>query len=140
MIHTNTELYAIRRIWNSIAEDNEFPSFEGFVEWAEGKYRRGFAIYKLRECKPHSPENSYWYFKQKTPEDIESPFCAGCTVTMRACRDYGCQKYRKAYVKNWNENIRREQEIVTIKPMKREFFRYEHPDMVREGIVFEHAT
>lgn len=136
MNYTKTELYAIHRVWDTIAGDRKWSSFDAFVEWAEGKYKTGFTVYKLREDLPHSPENSYWYYHTRKPENTVSPFCAGCTEIMRVCNVKGCFKYRETFVKNWNENICRKPKEVKEEPIKREFFQYEHPDLVREGIVW----
>lgn len=130
-----TELYALRRIYDGIREDSTFSTFDDFQNWATGKHRAGHTIYKLCDSKPHSPKNSYWYYISKTPpKDIKSPICEICDHTMLVCNNVGCARYRERFVKNWNENI-------CIKPKKvretKDYFRYEHPDLVREGIVFE---
>lgn len=62
--------------------------------------------------------------------DTESPFCRNCRRCSNVWR--GCPAWRKYFIDNWNKNI-------MVKPKKtRQFFQYEHPDLVREGIVFEH--
>jgi hypothetical protein len=40
----------------------------------------------------------------------------------------GCQAWKEWYVRNWNENI-------NTHPEGRQKFQYEHPDLIREGIV-----
>ena len=44
----------------------------------------------------------------------------------------GFRLWQDWFVRSWNDNI-------SVKPKKqtKEVFRYEHPDMIREGIVFE---
>lgn len=63
--------------------------------------------------------------------DVVSPFCEGCT---RVCPDEarGCAEYKKWFAENWNKHI---SAASAAKPRVREFFRYEHPDLVREGIT-----
>lgn len=57
--------------------------------------------------------------------------CDSCDKVC-AAEGRGCGPWRDYFVRNWNENI-------SVKPKKqtKEVFRYEHPDMIREGIVFE---
>ena len=60
---------------------------------------------------------------------MKSP-CNNCD---RVCPDGGCKAWREWFPENWNENI----SIAPKEPRDKLFFRYEHPDLVREGIVFE---
>ena len=67
-----------------------------------------------------------------------SPICDGCDQKMVICNTIGCLKYREQFVQNWDKNIHWTPPIPEEqKPKVKEFFRYEHPDLVREGIVFE---
>jgi hypothetical protein len=90
----------------------------------------------LDQTKPYSRDNSYWYYAIKKPDETESPICKGCEGAMIICNTIGCLRYREWFIKNWNDNI-------CVKPKKVKevknvdgFFRYEHPDLVREGICF----
>lgn len=133
-----TVLYALRRFYEGIKHDSTFQSFESFCNWAAGKYKPGYTVYKLDQAKPHSKENSYWYFATKKPEEILRPICVGCDLNMAICNTIGCLKYREQFVKNWNERIHwSRQEPKKQEPKMKEFFRYEHPDLVGEGSVFE---
>ena len=124
------------RIYNAIQDKSTFPDFESFLEYSTGKYRIGFTVYRIDASKPYSPENCYWYYRDKKAEDVVSQVCEGCTAQTSACGTNGCMKYREYFVKNWNKNICRAKkpEVNTQK-----IFRYEHPDLVREGIVFENC-
>ena len=124
---------SLRMVFKGIENDHTFSSFEAFCEWSEGKAKKGFTVYKVNVNKPHSPENSYWYYSQKRQEDVVSQICESCDQDMLVCHTIGCAKYREWFVKNWNKNIC----IRPAEPPKREVFRYEHPDLEREGIVFE---
>lgn len=129
-----TELYALRRIYDGIRNDSDFSSFEDFFDWAYGKYKAGYTVYKLNDRKPHSPKNSYLYYNYKAqPEGIKSSICENCDKTMLVCNNIGCARYREEFVKNWNDNICAEPKKVR---ETKEYFRYEHPDLVREGIVW----
>ena len=128
-----TGIYALRRIYETIANDSDFGSYEGFAEWSQGKYRTNYAIYKLDLNKPHSEDNSYFYHATHPTPDIVSEFCKDCT---RLCvkNGTGCKAFYDWWKEKWDKNIcikPKEQP----KPGKREFFQYEHPDLVREGIV-----
>lgn len=57
--------------------------------------------------------------------------CEKCGVH---CPENGCVVWKRYFIQNRNKHI---SEAPAAKPMVREFFRYEHPDLVREGIVFE---
>ena len=50
-------------------------------------------------------------------------------------RGDGCKAWEKYFIDNWNKNIMKS---IGNHKKQRQFFRYEHPDLVREGIVFEH--
>lgn len=55
-----------------------------------------------------------------------------CKICDKACPDGGCKAWRDWFVQNWNDNIT----IAPQEPRDRQFFRYEHPDLVREGIAY----
>lgn len=122
--------YGLKEFWGS---------FDAFVKWAsESNYIRGSSLRRRREEEPHGPGNSFWYVrpprKPVAHEDIVSPFCEGCS---RICpgNGTGCKEWEDYFVKNWNENICRKPKPK--EPPRAEVFRYEHPDLEREGIVFE---
>ena len=139
----------IRRFYRRLY-DSEWERADDFVKWcSENGYESGLRLCRKDASKPHGPENSYFKTPEKTVRGIAedkrrrkeerkslvSPFCDGC---QKECRDsIGCDEYRDWFVKNWNKNISIAKPTVkkdTSKPM---VFRYEHPDLVREGIVFE---
>lgn len=123
--------------------DTDWETVEQFVKWAvEEGYKPGMRIKKYFSFLPHSMENSYFvHTGQKEEErhptfiDSESPYCKNCDIDDCDRMAFGCKKWREYFVKNWNENICRNG-----RPTPRPadvVFRYEHPDLVREGIVFE---
>lgn len=59
-----------------------------------------------------------------------SPFCDGCT---RECPTKGCEEWARYYQKNWNSRIHR---LIRREPPTQVTFRYEHPDLIREGIIW----
>ena len=117
----------VLRIYNAIKDKSTFPDFESFLEYSAGKYRIGFTVCRIDASKPYSPENCYWYYRDKKAEDVVSPICEGCTSQTSACDTAGCQKYREYFVKKPEEDTQK-------------IFRYEHPDLVRDGLCFISET
>ena len=139
----------IRRFYRYFL-DSDWERADDFVKWcSENGWQKGLRLCRFDTSKPHGPENSYF----KSPEmnavkkaDIrrrkeerkngESPFCKGCT---EGCREgVGCERWRQHFIMNWNKNIH----VPSEKPVVQKgptVFRYEHPDLVKEGIVFENS-
>lgn len=67
--------------------------------------------------------------------DSESPFCRNCTRDDCPTNGDGCKAWETYFIDNWNKNIMKS---IGNHKKQRQFFQYEHPDLVREGIVFEH--
>lgn len=134
---TKTQLRALSDRWPAIEKDSTFASLEEFVDWAaETGFQTGLELYKLNVCKPHGPGNSYWYARSKPTPDVVSPFCADCQRICPVSKN-GCEGYHSYYVENWDRNICRKPKEAPQAPKGREFFRYEHPDLVREGIAWQ---
>lgn len=142
MEQTKTELAALRNVYNRIMADSTFSDFEEFRIWAKKNGRRKyFVLYKKNEYKPHGPDNSYWYYKNKEVMPVQNKFCESCNQGYPVCKTIGCVQYREWFVKNWNAHIYGKP-VIPMQEQKQEskdtvkVFRYEHPDLVREGIVF----
>lgn len=120
----------------------DWNNLDQFCKWAvqEG-YKPGMRIKKKYPFLPHSMDNSYFVNigepqadRHATYIESESPICQSCDAKDCAMVDYGCKKWKEYFVKNWNKNICRK-----LRPQPRpvdKVFRYEHPDLVREGIVW----
>ena len=124
---------------------HEFESFDAFVLWCSlNDYQPGMRLYRHNIRRHHSESNSYWAhpdsIKQRDDDKAKkaererqlnaSPFCAVC---QRFCPNTqnGCPDWRKYFVRNWDRNISRRK-----KPADSgNAWRYEHPDLIREGIV-----
>lgn len=129
----------IWKVWTGIENDNTFGSYENFLAWSDKfTLQKGFTVWKINERLPHGPKNSYWYHGSKKQEDVVSAFCEGCPQGNRSvCHGIGCFNYRQWFVNNWNQNIcRKQEEPEEDDPTHRHVFCYEHPDLVREGLVF----
>lgn len=125
--------------------EHDWEDFEDFVRWAmDTGIWKGAFLRKKDESKPHGPENSYWSDQPfvgnrdwDRPERTRSPFCEGCNRNTKfGCG--GCEKWEEYFVQNWNQNIHIKLNIPEIvKPVDNgpAKFCYEHPDLIREGIV-----
>lgn len=101
----------------------EFDDFDDFCQWAaEAGYSDGMRIGRVNANGPWSPDNVVWITKQCEVETDEAR-AERWDAFVKPIRVQFAEELQKI------ETIRRQQE-------KREFFRYEHPDLVREGIVF----
>lgn len=137
---TKTQIHALRKRWEILERDGcGWGSLEEFAQWSVAHgFQTTKELYKLDTGKPHAPDNSFWYYQNKELPNVLSPVCVGCTEIMPVCNTIGCYRYREYFVKNWNENIHRElKRPETKKQTDPRCFRYEHPDLEREGIVFE---
>ena len=99
-----------------------FETFSDLWNWAiDNGWDYGKRIDRIDEESPWSKENCFIY-----------------ETTMQ-------EEYRQMLINKWNKMVepireRFKEELAEIerrKPKPTEFFRYEHPDLVREGIVFE---
>ena len=123
---------------------------DSFLRWCgENGYQKGIKLRRYDPSKPHSPENSYFGINTRAQirENSEkfhalrqnsSPFCKGCKRVCPRNRTGGCIEWADYFRNNWDQNIhvpdpKPEPVENTNTPM---VFRYEHPDLVREGIVF----
>lgn len=130
--------------YKKIRSDSRWKSWDHFLDWAiKNGWGKGYELRKHNESKPHGPKNSYFYSAkeetrrrhEKVLEDraIVSRFCQGCA---KHCPTHGrgCQKWAEYYVQNWNQNIHVPGPEPEYKGRMK--FRYEHPDLIREGITY----
>ena len=143
------EVATIYARWRYLDGQENWGSLDNFCKWlSEVGYKKGMHIRKHDKTQPHSQENSYFQVysyaadarKAKIQEfrAIKSDFCVDCQL--KACPNAadGCKPWHDWFVKNWNDKIcRRKPDTKPEEPM---VFRYEHPDLVREGIVFVGST
>lgn len=134
----------LRTRYRKIAGDHEWSCVEEFIKWAnDSGFKKNARIYKKDENKPHGPNNSCWTIlgqentRRRFTDQLKygSVFCADCK---RDCpsHGHGCNDWKAYFKDNWNQNIY----VPPVKPVVQEgpmVFRYEHPDLVREGITFE---
>lgn len=136
-----TDINSLNRRWNRIKHDCTWNSFDEFLVWcARNDYQRGLQLTKRLKSMPHGPQNSILvplseFMRALRAENTikvevtESEFCKGCT---RKCSGNGCAEYKKWFCEQWDTKFHRD----IPKPVVVDF-RYEHPDLVREGIVWQ---
>ena len=134
--------------------DSDWERADDFVKWcSENGYESGLWLCRYDESKPHGPENSYFRVpkirksikedkcrRKEERKNFVSPFCVGCQNFCPGSGSCGCEEWQEYFKNNWDKNISiapkkpEPKSVVQEGPM---VFRYEHPDLVREGIVFE---
>ena len=93
-----------------------FDSLRDFVEWCRNSYYvDGYRLCRKDPKGPWAPDNMEWCESKLSP------------ITVRNREEMG---------KQWDDFIKTIKKPVIVEK-KPEVFRYEHPDLVREGIVFE---
>lgn len=96
----------------------EWKNFEEFLRWCKATYEPGTSLHRIDEVKPYCPTNCEW--KPMT----------------------NSVQYRKHLADKWDRIMvpirqRYEKQIREVQEKKaQQYFRYEHPDLVREGIAF----
>ena len=96
----------------------EWKNFEEFLRWCKATYEPGTSLHRIDEVKPYCPTNCEW--KPMT----------------------NSVQYRKHLADKWDRIMvpirqRYEKQIREVQEKKaQQYFRYEHPDLVREGIVW----
>ena len=103
-------------------EQNGFASLDDFIEWAAAeKYEVGMKLERINENEPYSRENC-----RMVPIDRNEEY----QIKLIDKWESIMKPIRERYKAELDEIERR-------KPKTREFFRYEHPDLVRDGIEWK---
>lgn len=124
-----------------------FGSFDKFLRFcAESDYKPGMYMLRYNSSEPHSPTNTFFCEVKRHPKEpmkdhkgSQNWICKGCKEKTCTRPGSGCIKYQKAFVENWNKNIHRKKPV-SVDSNKPMVFRYEHPDLIREGIIFVGGT
>lgn len=126
----------LKEKWKKRIKGNStWTKFGDFLYWAsQNGYRPGMMLRRNYHRLPWGPDNAYVTCRRKDQQKETEPpahthFCDGCTDVCHMNRK-GCKKWQAWFVQNWNRNIHQK------KPKEpRQFFKYEHPDLIREGIA-----
>lgn len=117
---TSDQINVLRVRWGEIKRSGtaeEFGSFDAFVKWSAESFDYGTVLRKFDETKPMSPENCQWVKWTRSPSDMQD----------RAVSARQWDEFTEPLRKKYASELRR---LSASAP--REFFRYEHPDIVRE--------
>lgn len=122
---------AIRYVYTGIKGQKfpvEFKDFADFFEWSkESGWDYGKRLRRLDQSKGYSRENCIWMDTEKTYKFDE---------TNKLARQWD------EFVNRVRENLKNLPPYDPVKQQRngREFFRYEHPDLEREGIVWQQTS
>ena len=134
--------------------DSEWERADDFVRWcSENGWQKGLRLCRTDASLPHGPDNSFFKKPEMTVrarqadvrrrkeerKNLVSDFCKDCKKDCPGSGSDGCEEWQEYFKKYWNQNICIAPKKPEPKPMVAEgpqVFRYEHPDLVREGIVF----
>lgn len=120
---TADDVYILKLMWRQMQRSGysiEFESPDAFIQWARGKYDYGLTVERIDKHKGWSPSNCRFFDPRKCEKSQE--YHRNMVITWEQMMQPLRQKYAK--------------ELAAIKACERQFFRYEHPDLVREGIVW----
>lgn len=121
------EVELLRKKWKTIKQDSLWTKFEDFLFWAATNgFRPGLAVRKKHLKLPFSADNAQ-LIGPKRDGAMPNSLCSGCILE---CPAKGCAEWRRRYQRYWNQNIHRKK----TSPVSAVFC-YEHPDLIREGIV-----
>ena len=149
---TVREMDALRKKYSRIDGSSGFDNFDSFLKFChEQNYKQGQVLKRRTFTQPHGPDNSFFVSYNSTemrkkvdPKEIKPDMmnpCVGCSNQCDAgtvgcpMGAMGCKEWRVWFQKHWDEFIHQDLKSETEKK-GREFFRYEHPDLQREGIVW----
>lgn len=134
---------ALQYNWRKIKKDdyeNLFRSFSDFSEWSlSNGFFYGARLIRIDQCKGWSRENCKWV-------EIEKRSKRSCTdrIAMEIQWNKFVSPIRKRYKKELDSILDGDPIVKQPEPPKEEtgkvFFQYEHPDLIREGIVFVGGT
>lgn len=144
------EVENLAKRWSAHDKGRNWETADAFIRGcSENGYKKGIMLRRYDPDKPHSPDNSFFgeptrevvqkrREKKQNTKGIKSPFCENCQKVCPASGSGGCDAWQDYFQKNWDQNIHiAPKKPVTVVKEGPSVFRYEHPDLVREGIVFE---
>lgn len=132
---TTTDIERLRCRYRALRLEEGFGSLDKFLRFAsESGYEPGMVLHRRNPREPHSEDNSV-FCASVNREKYKNINCSNCEEAMCTDPGRGCSAYRRAWIENWNKHIYFKK---SEQPVDRNVtrFRYEHPDLEREGITF----
>ena len=110
----------MRQRWvhlNKTGKPVAWKNFEAFLRWCQATYEPGCSLQMVDKELPYGPDNCIWKPMNNSPA------------------------YQEELANQWDSFVvpireRYARELREAQSKKRQFWKYEHPDLVREGIVF----
>ena len=110
-----------------------FDSFSEFAEWSLANgYEYGKRLCRIDDQAAWSPENAVWEDKSRVLDKREKKLVAQWDEFITPIRE----RFKRELAIIQAEDERKRQEAMVSDDYRTVFFRYEHPDLEREGIVF----
>ena len=144
--------HLIRKFYRYLS-DSDWHNADDFVRWcSQNSWEKGLRLCRNDTSLPHGPANSFFKKPEMTVrlrqadirrrkeerKNLVSDFCKGCQKACPAKGSDGCDEWKEYFKQNWDKNICvAPKKLVPAVQEGSMVFRYEHPDLVREGIVFE---
>jgi hypothetical protein len=135
----NNTKYILEYWWKKIRKSeipNMFDGFQDFSNWSVNNgYKYGRRLHRIDKGAEYSPDNMEW-----VDVNVNSQSNEIAKQKAIAKWDAFIKPIRERFLEDLEllEKIKKEEEEERIRKEKpaREFFRYEHPDLEREGIVW----
>lgn len=130
-----------------IKNDSTWKNVDEFIRWcSESGYSKGRFLRKIKQDIPYGPDNCYWvgdsvvnddvvrYIKAEVPnpDGKVSDLCKICKVKNGPRCATGCRTWYENFACYWDKHIHRKVDVSNLCAP----FQYNHPDEVREGIVW----
>lgn len=134
-VATTTAKERLAQIYKNLKHKGETLGFlgeSGFIAWAlENGYEYGKKIVRIDQEKPYYPENCFWRKSALHPATVRiyenrAAEWDEFVIPLRASLKYALEEYER----------RQEEQKQATAHHRNTHWCYEHPDLVREGIVW----
>lgn len=136
----NNTKYILEYWWKKIRKSeipNMFDGFQDFSNWSVNNgYKYGRRLHRIDKGAEYSPDNMEWVdvnVNSQSNEIAKQKAISKWDAFIKPIRKQFEKELEQLQQIEEEEKIRQAQQV-------REFFRYEHPDLEREGICFISET
>lgn len=136
----NNTKYILEYWWKKIRKSeipNMFDGFQDFSNWSVNNgYKYGRRLHRIDKGAEYSPDNMEWVdvnVNSQSNEIAKQKAISKWDAFIKPIRKQFEKELEQLHQIEEEEKIRQAQQV-------REFFRYEHPDLEREGICFISET